>query len=82
MEEPIQLSSNINGNTRIYTQKTGENIPYEELSPVSRARLDAMYQIWLDYLMRELGKIDPVAFSRGEIRADMIVKDESEQTTE
>ncbi len=82
MEEPIQLRSNNNGNTKIYTQKTGENIPYEELSPVSRARLDAMYKIWLDYLMGEMGKIDPEFFSRGEIRADMIVKDDNENTTE
>ncbi len=82
MEELLRLCSFDTPITLIYTQKTGENIPYEELSSVSRARLDAMYQIWLDYLMGELGKIDPVNFSRGEIRADIIVKDDNEKTTE
>jgi hypothetical protein len=79
---PLQLGSVEPVKRGIYIQNTGENIPYQELSPVSRARLDAMYQIWLDYLIGEMGKIDPEGVSRGATFAEMTVKDDSEKTTE
>lgn len=61
MEEIYLLCEQPKKATAIYTQNSGGSPNYQDLSQVCRARLVAMYNLYLEYLLGELIAKDPDA---------------------
>jgi hypothetical protein len=76
-----KLFHNVGNHTPIYTQQTGESFDYDKLSPVSKKRLNAMMQIYLDYILSTLGEMEPDEEVRSSIFAAMIWKSDSDTVT-
>ena len=58
MEEVYLLREQPKKATAIYTQNSGGSPAYQDLSQVCRARLVAMYNLYLEYLFGELQSKD------------------------